>query len=755
MNKITQYIKDSFLLVYWLIFKPISFNRKYDALTEQKNTIGTRFKYTLQAIAQALPAMLIMVGIVGYLYPYFTAESFNWFSAAFGVAVGVALGVAVGVAVGVAFGVCVALGVAVGMALGVALGVAFGVCVALGVTGNLALDIAKKTGYIMEFMGYMMGYIAAMMGEIVSILSAAALVVALISYAIALVFALGVTASVASVASILRVYLWLPELFWVGLLDLRQVVQGTPPSLKLLPFYYDELIFLPLPFLERWLIENYDIFPNQTLETLDYLTNTTNQQKLAAKARISIVVESLSRVQNFSQLTAIYQQFTWLPNPLPAKFDQGITELLEISQDAYAAETATSVYRTVELLNRPIQRLADLQKALAFNKSRHRLSLGQTSQRWLSLLTTAQENYRQQVGRQAEIPQAYIAGNGLNPDDAKERFKGRLDIFQQIETISLSDSPPVLLLYGGRRTGKTSSLKYLPQKVDSSLVPLLVDLQGTALSEQMSSFAQSFAGQMIDFARANHRLNIPPPSPEALNHDPFPTLLKWFQTIENLKPHKRFLLCLDEFERLSEVINATNNKAPLNFFRSVMQNNQRWILLFSGSHTLDELEPYWNDALINAQSLRMTYLHRNEAIDLIRHPVQEFPDIYSDATVERILYWTNCQPYLIQLLGTVLVDELNKLPEPLSQRPTPDDIDQLIPKVRDRGINYFRELWKSTITEEQRQILSQFMSEGHLENVPKRQIKTLIEDKEILIKTNEHYAFQVPLAETYFRQQVE
>ena len=712
MNSIMQYIKDSFKLVYWLVFKPISFRRKYEALTEQKNTIRTRFKYTVQAIAQALPAMLIMVGIVGWLYTYFTAKSFDWFGAAFFATVGMALGVAFGVAESVAFGVAYGLveGVAYGVAYGVILGVIAGVTggVIAGVTGGAAYGIA-----------------------------------------------VGVAVGVVSVLGLLRYYFWLLELFWLGLLNIRQILSGTPPSLNLLPFYYDEFIILPLPFLEKWLVQNYDRSPNQTLQTLDYLTNSTNQQKLAAKARISIVVESLNRVLNFSQLTTIHQQFTWLPNPLPAEFDSSITELLEISQDARAAEIATSAYRTVELLNRPIQRLSDLQKALAFNKSRHRLSLGQTSQRWLSLLTTAQDNYRQQVGRQAEIPQAYIAGNGLNPDDARERFKGRLDIFQQIETISLSDSPPVLLLYGGRRTGKTSSLKYLPQKVDSSLVPLLVDLQGTALSEQMSSFAQSFAGQMIDFARANHRLNIPPPSPEALNHDPFPTLLKWFQTIENLKPHKRFLLCLDEFERLSEVINATNNKAPLNFFRSVMQNNQRWILLFSGSHTLDELEPYWNDALINAQSLRMTYLHRNEAIDLIRHPVQEFPEIYSDATVERILYWTNCQPYLIQLLGTVLVDELNKRPEPLSQRPTPDDIDQLIPKVRDRGINYFRELWKNTITEEQRQILSQFISEGHLENVPKRQIKTLIEDKEILIKINEHYAFQVPLAETYFRQQVE
>jgi AAA+ ATPase superfamily predicted ATPase len=612
--------------------------------------------------------------------------------------------------------------------------------VAFGVAYGLVEGVAYGVAY-----GVILGVIAGVTGGVIAGVTGGA------AYGIAV----GVAVGVVSVLGLLRYYFWLLELFWLGLLNIRQILSGTPPSLNLLPFYYDEFIILPLPFLEKWLVQNYDRSPNQTLQTLDYLTNSTNQQKLAAKARISIVVESLNRVLNFSQLTTIHQQFTWLPNPLPAEFDSSITELLEISQDARAAEIATSAYRTVELLNRPIQRLSDLQKALAFNKSRHRLSLGQTSQRWLSLLTTAQDNYRQQVGRQAEIPQAYIAGNGLNPDDARERFKGRLDIFQQIETISLSPSPPVLLLYGGRRTGKTSSLKYLPQKVDSSLVPLLVDLQGTALSEQMSSFAQSFASQMIDFARANHRLNIPPPSPEALNRDPFPTLLKWFQEIENLKPHKRFLLCLDEFERLSEVINATNNKAPLNFFRSVMQNNQRWILLFSGSHTLDELEPYWNDALINAQSLRMTYLHRNEAIDLIRHPVQEFPEIYSDATVERILYWTNCQPYLIQLLGTVLVDELNKRPEPLSQRPTPDDIDQLIPKVRDRGINYFRELWKNTITEEQRQILSQFISEGHLENVPKRQIKTLIEDKEILIKINEHYAFQVPLAETYFRQQVE
>lgn len=167
----------------------------------------------------------------------------------------------------------------------------------------------------------------------------------------------------------------------------------------------------------------------------------------------------------------------------------------------------------------------------------------------------------------------------------------------------------------------------------------------------------------------------------------------------------------------------------------------------------------WNPTgmmpLINAQSIRMTYLKRPEAIDLIRHPVQDFPNIYSEATVERILHWTNCQPYLIQLLGTVLVDEFNQLPEPLSQRPTPDDIDQIIPKVIERGSNYFRELWRNTITDQQREFLTQLLTEGHLNNVSKSALKSLIEDKEILLKSNGSYRFQVPIVETYFRQQVE
>jgi hypothetical protein len=150
----------------------------------------------------------------------------------------------------------------------------------------------------------------------------------------------------------------------------------------------------------------------------------------------------------------------------------------------------------------------------------------------------------------------------------------------------------------------------------------------------------------------------------------------------------------------------------------------------------------------------MTYLQKNEAEDLIRHPIKDFPDIYTNEAVARLLYWTTCQPYLVQLFGTVLVDEFNQRPEPLKQRATAQDIDNLVPKVLERGKGYFRELWRNTITSEQQEILTQLMRQNHLEGIPQRQISALIY-KEILMKTNEHYQFQVPLTETYCRQQVE
>lgn len=435
-----------------------------------------------------------------------------------------------------------------------------------------------------------------------------------------------------------------------------------------------------------------------------------------------------------------------------------LPQFLDISRDIQSADLATSVYRKAESLKKPIDSLKQMQISFALIKNAHVATTSATiAQKWLNILETAQRNLQQESHYAQEIPPAYIAGASLDPETAHTRFKGRQDIFREIENIALMSPPPTLLLYGGRRTGKTSTLKYLPQKVGGDLIPLRVDVQGIADAITLQGLAKSLVQQIIDSARIARNFTLPYPNKEELKTDPFPTLRNWFTSIETTAPRKRFLLCLDEFERLEEVITATNSRAPLNFLRHVIQDRNRWILLFSGSHTLDEIEDYWSDYLINTRSVRVTYLEKPEAEDLIINPVPEFPDIYLPETVSRIIHWTRCQPFLVQLLCSELVDYLNRTHKKnaLKIKATPEDVDNIIDRALQTGNPYFDELWKRTLNERQREYIINLINQANSTAEEHKICRKLIE-KEILESKNEgEICFQVPLIERSIIQKIE
>lgn len=317
--------------------------------------------------------------------------------------------------------------------------------------------------------------------------------------------------------------------------------------------------------------------------------------------------------------------------------------------------------------------------------------------------------------------------------------------------------PPTLLLYGGRRTGKTSTLQYLPQKVGGDLIPLRVNVQGIADALTLPGVAKSLVNQMIESARIARNLILPYPDQEELKTEPFVTLRNWFTRIESIVPRKKILLCLDEFERLEEVITATNSRAPLNFLRHVIENRPAWVLLFSGSHTLEEIEDYWSDYLINTHSVRVSYLNKPDAEELIIHPVPEFPDIYLPETVARIIYWTRCQPYLVQLLCLKLVDYLNqKYPDnALKIKATPEDVDYIIDDALKTGGAYFHELWTQSLNDLQRESIRNLLKKTN--PTPKdRKIWAKLIEKEILRCDGEDkVSFQVPLIQRSITEKIE
>jgi hypothetical protein len=563
----------------------------------------------------------------------------------------------------------------------------------------------------------------------------------------------GVALGVAVGLGALRAYFWLPELAWMlALATALSQGKNAARMLPLLPPRFDQLIILPLPFMDKIIVQAHRENPAAAQQFIRYLISETNQQAVAARAMRGIAEDVLARCQAVQDIVHAADQLAWLPTPLPKGFSPFFAELLDVSKGVRAAMQATSPYRQSQELARQIGLLEGIQNRLAAaGHMSDATTFGGVAKRWLGLLQALRQSLEARAKATEEIPQVYLPASALEPDLAGGLFRGREDIFRQIEDVVLAKQPQTLLLYGGRRAGKTSTLNYLPRRITPDVVPLKVDLQGVVTAQTLAGLAVQLATHA---ARAGQQLGVMlnMPNPADFQTDPFPALERWMDSVERTVGQKRILLCLDEYERLGEFVEAFNNRAPLNFLRYVIQNRRRWIILLSGSHLLDELPGYWSDYLINTRPIRVSYLEREAARSLIVSPVDGFPDIYTPETVDAILEMTRCQPYLVQLACYEIVERLNHARR---KRASPDDLQAVVPVMFERGSEYFRELWES-LADEERSILQRLARNGpslHLET-------SLVEDgmgtylrrlvrREIIEQHDGIYRFQVPLIQQY------
>ncbi|WP_310489978.1 hypothetical protein [Chamaesiphon sp. VAR_69_metabat_338] len=77
------------------------------------------------------------------------------------------------------------------------------------------------------------------------------------------------------------------------------------------------------------------------------------------------------------------------------------------------------------------------------------------------------------------------------------------------------------------------------------------------------------------------------------------------------------------------------------------------------SQTLEELGTRWSNYFISVVPMEMHYLERHEAEDLLLNPDPEFTLQYDAGIVAEILRLTRCQPYLLQLIGSAIVNQAN------------------------------------------------------------------------------------------------
>jgi len=100
----------------------------------------------------------------------------------------------------------------------------------------------------------------------------------------------------------------------------------------------------------------------------------------------------------------------------------------------------------------------------------------------------------------------YGAGNPLAT--SSKVFKGRHDLFLALERelATAAEQRPALLLFGGRRYGKTSAIKQQPVRLGPRLIPVEVDMQDAVNAEGASGLLFNLAKQIRENALTHRRL---------------------------------------------------------------------------------------------------------------------------------------------------------------------------------------------------------------------------------------------------------
>jgi regulator of protease activity HflC (stomatin/prohibitin superfamily) len=456
-------------------------------------------------------------------------------------------------------------------------------------------------------------------------------------------------------------------------------------------------------------------------------------------------------------IASIAERLAWIPDELRSEFKTLLFGLEQISAHTRAALESDTQYNKQEQLHR----------ALAITKSTKRgialMEIAGLAEEWEYVL----ENFESLINTELQyansketIPNVFIPGPPLI--NTSEVFKGRDDLFFALESelASAAEQLPTLLLFGARRTGKTSVIRQLPEKLGPLIIPTEIDLIRATLAESALGLLSNL-GLLIQKACDLRHVDIP--HMPQLEQDPYSIFESWLGQVESSLGEHRILLALDEYEKLNEML--ADKRLDERFFqllRVLIQHHPKLILLFSGAHTLEDMPPLWSHYLINVKILKVEgALKEAEARELILKPIPEFNLEYDNDAVERILSATACQPYLLQVICNNLVNQINQAER---THATIDDVENALLSSLESSGGYFSDLFTGYDSDDdQRAILlalasseplsqAQLIQETNLpELVLKKALRNLVH-RDVLKQNDGNYQFQVELVRRWVQE---
>jgi hypothetical protein len=303
-----------------------------------------------------------------------------------------------------------------------------------------------------------------------------------------------------------------------------------------------------------------------------------------------------------------------------------------------------------------------------------------------------------------ETANPYIAGS---PVTGPEMFFGREDVFSFVrQALTGQHRDHVLVLYGQRRTGKTSVLYQMSRRLGERYVCVFIDLHGLALNG-LGGFLWELANHITRVLRREFQVSLPPLERAAFQDDPRSAFENTFlDSVWEQLGSRHLLLMLDEAVRLEEQVRDGKMEMQVfNYLRHLMQHHPRLNFLFSLGSGLEEMQKEYAFLFNVALYKKISFLDRTSAERLITEPAGAACPFRKDA-VERILEITSGHPYFIQLVCHSLFNRCSGEAEV-----TRDEVDGVLDETVERGLAVLKHVWEES-TPGEKAVLAALASAG-------------------------------------------
>lgn len=308
------------------------------------------------------------------------------------------------------------------------------------------------------------------------------------------------------------------------------------------------------------------------------------------------------------------------------------------------------------------------------------------------------------------IPNFYSTGT---PTHDKKMFFGReRDIEFLKDNLTRAETKTVIVLYGQRRSGKTSLLLHLVNTpVLGRHIPVLVDMQKESYQISVSTFFHNLAFYIFKECR-KRGIALEKPQKEDFDRQATFAFDQFLDEVEAQLVDQKIIVLIDEFEVLeTQVKNGKLEPELFEYLRSLMQHHISINFLLSGTHKIEELtRGYWSVFFNIALHHRLSRLSAESAIGLITNPVAGYLE-YEPYALRKIRDLTADQPYLLHLVCRSLVDHCN---EKCKAYVTINDVNIVLREVMETGQFHFDWLWDQLTSEEH--IILAALAEGGRED---------------------------------------